>query len=146
MRQWQWRECDPSCVQSGSSLRRRCRSRCHVRPFGVALLLEELMRKGPQLFMDPSLGPLSPTVTFVQSLLRGAQSSCKEVYKLWLWRSHQVSLILKQVMEEKLNATNWASHSAAWPEITVSKEELEEKLLRALGSLITVFSGTIHQS
>uniref|UniRef100_A0A803Y5B7 Proteasome 20S subunit alpha 5 n=1 Tax=Meleagris gallopavo TaxID=9103 RepID=A0A803Y5B7_MELGA len=80
------------------------------RPFGVALLFGGVDEKGPQLFhMDPSGTFVQCDARAIGSASEGAQSSLQEVYhkSMTLKEAIKSSLvILKQVMEEKLNATN----------------------------------------
>ncbi|KAG2468694.1 SORT protein, partial [Polypterus senegalus] len=80
------------------------------RPFGVALLFGGVDEKGPQLYhMDPSGTFVQCDARAIGSASEGAQSSLQEVYhkSMTLKDAIKSSLtILKQVMEEKLNATN----------------------------------------
>ncbi|TRY94891.1 hypothetical protein DNTS_032991 [Danionella cerebrum] len=80
------------------------------RPFGVALLFGGVDEKGPQLYhMDPSGTFVQCDARATGSASEGAQSSLQEVYhkSMTLKEAIKSSLtILKQVMEEKLNATN----------------------------------------
>ncbi|CAO2599739.1 Proteasome subunit alpha type-5 [Lemmus lemmus] len=97
------------------------------RPFGVALLFGGVDEKGPQLFhMDPS-------GTFVQCDARAigsASEACLTLFKsMTLKEAIKSSLIiLKQVMEEKLNATNieLATVQPGQNFHMFTKEELEE--------------------
>lgn len=80
------------------------------RPFGVALLFAGIDEKGPQLFhMDPSGTFIQYDAKAIGSGSEGAQQALQEVYhkSMTLKEASKESLkILKQVMEEKLNATN----------------------------------------
>ncbi|KAK1799968.1 hypothetical protein P4O66_006483, partial [Electrophorus voltai] len=110
------------------------------RPFGVALLFGGVDEKGPQLFhMDPSGTFVQCDARAIGSASEGAQSSLQEVYhktnegldnwSMTLKEAIKSSLtILKQVMEEKLNATN-IELATVEPGKTFhmyTKEELEE--------------------
>ncbi|XP_075766505.1 proteasome subunit alpha type-5 isoform X2 [Pelodiscus sinensis] len=80
------------------------------RPFGVALLFGGVDEKGPQLFhMDPSGTFVQCDAKAIGSASEGAQSSLQEVYHKSMTLKEAIKsslIILKQVMEEKLNATN----------------------------------------
>ncbi|XP_005991764.2 proteasome subunit alpha type-5 [Latimeria chalumnae] len=80
------------------------------RPFGVALLFGGVDEKGPQLYhMDPSGTFVQCDARAIGSASEGAQSSLQEAYhkSMTLKEAIKWSLkILKQVMEEKLSATN----------------------------------------
>lgn len=80
------------------------------RPFGVALLFAGIDEKGPQLFhMDPSGTFIQYEAKAIGSGSEGAQQALQEVYhkSMTLKEACKHALtILKQVMEEKLNATN----------------------------------------
>merc|ERR1712226_691077 len=80
------------------------------RPFGVAILFAGLDDNGPQLYhMDPSGTYLQFDAKAIGSGSEGAQQSLQEVYhkSMTLKEARKEALkILKQVMEEKLNATN----------------------------------------
>jgi len=80
------------------------------RPFGVALLFAGIDDKGPQLFhMDPSGTFIQYDAKAIGSAAEGAQQSLQEVYHKSMTLKEackQAMTILKQVMEEKLNATN----------------------------------------
>ncbi|MBN3324878.1 PSA5 protein, partial [Atractosteus spatula] len=102
------------------------------RPFGVALLFGGVDEKGPQLYhMDPSGTFVQCDARAIGSASEGAQSSLQEVYhkSMTLKDAIKSSLtILKQVMEEKLNATN-IELATVEPGKTFhmyTKEELEE--------------------
>ncbi|KAF7693451.1 hypothetical protein HF521_008767 [Silurus meridionalis] len=102
------------------------------RPFGVALLFGGVDEKGPQLYhMDPSGTFVQCDARAIGSASEGAQSSLQEVYhkSMTLKEAIKSSLtILKQVMEEKLNATN-IELATVEPNKTFhmyTKEELEE--------------------
>ncbi|KAJ8360637.1 hypothetical protein SKAU_G00171620 [Synaphobranchus kaupii] len=102
------------------------------RPFGVALLFGGLDEKGPQLYhMDPSGTFVQCDARAIGSASEGAQSSLQEVYhkSMTLKDAIKSSLtILKQVMEEKLNATNieLATIEPGKTFHMYSKEELED--------------------
>ncbi|CAO2606355.1 Proteasome subunit alpha type-5 [Lemmus lemmus] len=73
-------------------------------PFGVALLFGGV-EKGPQLFhMDTSGTFVQREARAIGSVLEAAQSSLQVVYQKSL--TLEEAIILKQVAEEKLNATN----------------------------------------
>jgi len=80
------------------------------RPFGVALLFAGVDVNGPQLFhMDPSGTFIQYDAKAIGSGSEGAQQALQEIYhKNMTLREACVEAlkILKQVMEEKLNATN----------------------------------------
>ncbi|KAK2189850.1 hypothetical protein NP493_95g02000 [Ridgeia piscesae] len=80
------------------------------RPFGVALLFAGIDPKGPQLFhMDPSGTFIQYDAKAIGSGSEGAQQALQDTYhkSMTLKEACKESLvILKQVMEEKLNATN----------------------------------------
>ncbi|XP_062523068.1 proteasome subunit alpha type-5-like [Corticium candelabrum] len=80
------------------------------RPFGVALLFAGIDDKGPRLFsIDPSGTFTQYDAKAIGSGSEGAQSTLEEVYdkSMTLEDACKQSLsILKQVMEEKLSATN----------------------------------------
>jgi len=80
------------------------------RPFGVALLFAGCDAKGPQLYtMDPSGTYIECQAKAIGSASEGAQQTLQETYhtSMTLNEAVKTSLsILKQVMEEKLTATN----------------------------------------
>jgi len=80
------------------------------RPFGVALLVGGVDENGPQLFhLDPSGTFLQYNAKAIGSASEGAQQTLQEVYHKSMTLKEackQAVIILKQVMEEKLNATN----------------------------------------
>ncbi|XP_031571210.1 proteasome subunit alpha type-5-like [Actinia tenebrosa] len=80
------------------------------RPFGVALLFGGFDDKGPQLFhLDPSGTFIEYDAKAIGSGSEGAQHALEEAYhkSMTLKEACKSALtILKQVMEEKLNATN----------------------------------------
>lgn len=80
------------------------------RPFGVALLLGGIDEKGPRLFhLDPSGTFIQYDAKAIGSGSEGAQTSLQQEYNKSMSlkeASKCVLTILKQVMEEKLNATN----------------------------------------
>jgi 20S proteasome subunit alpha 5 len=102
------------------------------RPFGVALLFAGIDEKGPQLFsIDPSGTFIQYDAKAIGSGSEGAQSTLEEVYdkSMTLEDACKQSLtILKQVMEEKLSATN-VEMATITPEQKYhlfGREELEE--------------------
>jgi len=80
------------------------------RPFGVALLFGGIDVNGPQLFhVDPSGTFIQYDAKAIGSGSEGAQQALQDIYhKNMTLREASVEAlkILKQVMEEKLNATN----------------------------------------
>jgi len=80
------------------------------RPFGVSLLFAGCDVKGPQLYtMDPSGTYIECQAKAIGSASEGAQQALQEQYtsSSTLKEAKKIALsILKQVMEEKLNATN----------------------------------------
>ncbi|PIK62749.1 putative proteasome subunit alpha type-5 [Apostichopus japonicus] len=80
------------------------------RPFGVALLVGGIDEKGPQLFhMDPSGTFIEFEAKAIGSGSEGAQSHLQEVYHKSMTLNEALKealVVLKQIMEEKLNATN----------------------------------------
>ncbi|KAJ3318491.1 proteasome component pup2 [Blyttiomyces sp. JEL0837] len=80
------------------------------RPFGVALLIGGVDEKGPQLYhADPSGTFTRYDAKAIGSGSEGAQTELQEQFhkSLTLREAEILSLkVLKQVMEEKLNATN----------------------------------------
>lgn len=102
------------------------------RPFGVALLFAGIDEKGPQLFhMDPSGTFIQYDAKAIGSGSEGAQQALQEVYhkSMTLKEACKESLkILKQVMEEKLNATNVEMATVTPGKLfhMFCKEELEE--------------------
>jgi len=80
------------------------------RPFGVALLFAGIDHKGPQLYhMDPSGTYVQYDAKAIGSGSEGAQQTLSEMYNksMTLPEAIRTALtILKQVMEEKLNAVN----------------------------------------
>ncbi|XP_054037486.1 proteasome subunit alpha type-5 isoform X2 [Rissa tridactyla] len=125
------------CAMSGliadaKTLIDKARVETQSRPFGVALLFGGVDEKGPQLFhMDPSGTFVQCDARAIGSASEGAQSSLQEVYhkSMTLKEAIKSSLvILKQVMEEKLNATNieLATVQPGMKFHMYTKEELEE--------------------
>jgi len=101
------------------------------RPFGVALLFAGIDAKGPQLFhMDPSGTFIQYDAKAIGSGSEGAQQSLQEVYhkSMTLKEACKHALvILKQVMEEKLDSTN-VEMATVTPDknfCMCTKEELE---------------------
>lgn len=102
------------------------------RPFGVALLFAGIDEKGPQLFhMDPSGTFIRFDAKAIGSGSEGAQQALQEVYHkaMSLKEAKKNALtILKQVMEEKLNATN-VEMGVVTPEhqfVMCTKEEIDD--------------------
>ncbi|CAK8689490.1 proteasome subunit alpha type-5-like [Clavelina lepadiformis] len=102
------------------------------RPFGVALLFAGYDEKGPQLFhLDPSGTFVNCLAKAIGSASEGAQTSLEEQYhkSMTLKEATKCVLgILKQVMEEKLTATNVEVASVTKEENyhMFSKAEIEE--------------------
>ncbi|XP_066839026.1 proteasome subunit alpha type-5 isoform X2 [Anser cygnoides] len=115
------------------------------RPFGVALLFGGVDEKGPQLFhMDPSGTFVQCDARAIGSASEGAQSSLQEVYhkSMTLKEAIKSSLvILKQVMEEKLNATNIEGLTVLGRALNVLRNRIgvkyERNVLRIKRSLLT---------
>merc|ERR1711879_806999 len=80
------------------------------RPFGVALLIAGVDENGPQLYhADPSGTFIQYDAKAIGSGSEGAQTSLQQEYNKSMSLKDAckcVLTILKQVMEEKLNATN----------------------------------------
>merc|ERR1711959_689241 len=102
------------------------------RPFGVALLLAGMSDDGPALFhMDPSGTYVQFQAKAIGSASEGAQSALQDEYNKSLSLEEAETLamkVLKQVMEEKLTASNVeiANVSAATGKFKVfNAEELE---------------------
>jgi len=102
------------------------------RPFGVALLFAGIDENGPQLFhMDPSGTFIRYDAKAIGSGSEGAQQALQEVYhkSMTLKEARKEALkILKQVMEEKLNATN-VEMATVTPDamfVMCTKDEIEE--------------------
>eukprot|EP01137_Pigoraptor_chileana_P019509 Opistho-2@80641 len=80
------------------------------RPFGVALLIAGFDEKGAQLFhTDPSGTAYQYDAKAIGSGSEGAQTALQDAYhkSMTLREAEKTALtILKQVMEDKLNATN----------------------------------------
>merc|ERR1712070_327316 len=107
------------------------------RPFGVALLLAGMSNDGPALYhMDPSGTYVRFDAKAIGSASEGAQSALQDEYNksMTLVEAETMAMkTLKQVMEEKLTATNVeiASVSAETGKFTVySKEALEAVISR----------------
>jgi len=101
------------------------------RPFGVALLIAGVDANGPRLFhMDPSGTFIQYDAKAIGSGSEGAQQALQEQFhkSITLKEACKSALtILKQVMEEKLNATN-VEMAIVTPDKLFqmfSKEELE---------------------
>lgn len=101
------------------------------RPFGVALLIAGVDENGPKLFhMDPSGTFIQYDAKAIGSGSEGAQQALQETFhkSITLKDACKASLtILKQVMEEKLSATN-VEMATVTPENQFrmfTKEELE---------------------
>lgn len=101
------------------------------RPFGVALLIAGVDSNGPRLFhMDPSGTFIQYDAKAIGSGSEGAQQALQEQYhkSITLKDACKSALtILKQVMEEKLNATNVEMATVTPDKLfqMFSKEELE---------------------
>lgn len=102
------------------------------RPFGVALLVGGIDEKGPQLFhMDPSGTFIEFEAKAIGSGSEGAQSHLQEVYHKSMTLKEALKealVVLKQIMEEKLNATN-VEVATVTPEKNFhmfSKQEIED--------------------
>lgn len=103
------------------------------RPFGVALLLAGVDETGPHLFhLEPSGTYLEYEAKAIGSGSEGAQQNLQEIYHKSMTLKeackHALS-ILKQVMEEKLNATNIEMSTVSVKDRQFhlfSKEEIEE--------------------
>ncbi|XP_076447552.1 proteasome subunit alpha type-5-like [Babylonia areolata] len=101
------------------------------RPFGVALLIAGVDTNGPRLFhMDPSGTFIQYDAKAIGSGSEGAQQALQEQYhkSITLKDACKSALtILKQVMEEKLNATNVEMATVTPDRLfqMFSKEELE---------------------
>nr|AAS01024.1 proteasome alpha subunit [Ornithodoros moubata] len=80
------------------------------RPFGVAILFAGHDAKGPQLYhMDPSGTYVQYNAKAIGSGCEGAQQALQEKYHRSIFLAEatkEALIILKQVMEEKLNSTN----------------------------------------
>ncbi len=80
------------------------------RPFGVALLIAGVDEKGPQLyFSDPSGTYSAYQAKAIGSGSEGAQSELQDNYHKSITLQESLTLavkVLKQVMEEKLSASN----------------------------------------
>ncbi|XP_064476133.1 proteasome subunit alpha type-5-like [Ornithodoros turicata] len=80
------------------------------RPFGVAILFAGNDAKGPQLYhMDPSGTYVQYDAKAIGSGSEGAQQALQEKYHRSITleeATKEALVILKQVMEEKLNSTN----------------------------------------
>jgi 20S proteasome subunit alpha 5 len=80
------------------------------RPFGTALLIGGVDEKGPQLYhLDPSGTYTEYDAKAIGSGFEGAQTALQELYNksiTLLEAEEKLLQILKQVMEEKLTATN----------------------------------------
>lgn len=103
------------------------------RPFGVALLLAGVDETGPHLFhLEPSGTYLEYEAKAIGSGSEGAQQNLQEIFHKTMTlkeaSKHALS-ILKQVMEEKLNATNIEMSTVSVQDRQFhlfSKEEIEE--------------------
>ncbi|PIK45317.1 hypothetical protein BSL78_17818 [Apostichopus japonicus] len=108
-------DCHLGCAMSGliadsRTLVDKARVEAQSRPFGVALLVGGIDEKGPQLFhMDPSGTFIEFEAKAIGSGSEGAQSHLQEVYHKSMTLNEALKealVVLKQIMEEKLNATN----------------------------------------
>jgi len=99
-----------ACTQSVSDLALSFGEGQMARPFGVALLIAGVDEKGPHLFHTDPSGMYTPYLAkAIGAGSEGAQTSLEEQYNksLKLHEAQKIALeILKQVMEEKLDATN----------------------------------------
>ncbi|KAK7101973.1 proteasome subunit alpha type-5-like [Littorina saxatilis] len=101
------------------------------RPFGVALLLAGIDKDGPRLFhMDPSGTFIQYDAKAIGSGSEGAQQALQEQFhkSITLKDACKSALtILKQVMEEKLSATNVEMATVTTDRLfqMLSKDELE---------------------
>lgn len=103
------------------------------RPFGVALLFAGVDETGPHLFhLEPSGTFLEYEAKAIGSGSEGAQQNLQDIYhkNMTLKEACKHALtILKQVMEEKLNATNIEMSTISTKDKLFhlfSKEEIEE--------------------
>jgi len=120
------------CVQSVCDLALGFGEGTMARPFGVALLVAGVDERGPALYhSDPSGTFTRYDAKAIGSGSEGAQTYLQDHYNksLTLREADKLALtVLKQVMEEKLDATNveLARVSAADGKFTIaSKEQLE---------------------
>jgi len=99
-----------SCVQSISDLALNFGDGEMARPYGVALLIAGVDEKGPQLWQtDPSGTYTRYDAKAIGAGSEGAQSALKDQYhkSMKLNEAMKVALeVLKQVMEEKISASN----------------------------------------
>jgi len=99
-----------SCVQSVCDLALGFGEGQMARPFGVALLVAGVDEKGPQLWhTDPSGSFTRYEAKAIGAGSEGAQTALKEQYNksLTLAAAQKIALeVLKQVMEDKITATN----------------------------------------
>lgn len=103
------------------------------RPFGVALLFAGVDESGPHLYhLDPSGTFIEYDAKAIGSGSEGAQQNLQDIYhkNMTLKEASKHALtILKQVMEEKLNATNIEMSTVTTKDKRFhlfSKEEIEE--------------------
>lgn len=103
------------------------------RPFGVALLFAGVDESGPHLYhLDPSGTFIEYDAKAIGSGSEGAQQNLQDIYhkSMTLKEAQKQALtILKQVMEEKLNATNIEMSTVATSDKKFhlfTKEEIEE--------------------
>jgi 20S proteasome subunit alpha 5 len=103
------------------------------RPFGVALLFAGVDESGPHLYhLDPSGTFIEYDAKAIGSGSEGAQQNLQDVYhkSMTLKEAQKQALtILKQVMEEKLNATNIEMSTVSVVDKKYrlfSKEEIEQ--------------------
>jgi len=103
------------------------------RPFGVALLFAGVDETGPHLYhLEPSGTFIEYEAKAIGSGSEGAQQNLQEIFHKTMTlkeASKHALTILKQVMEEKLNATNIEMSTVATKDKRFhlfSKEEIEE--------------------
>ncbi|KAM7540124.1 hypothetical protein Aperf_G00000044537 [Anoplocephala perfoliata] len=109
------------------------------RPFGVALMFAGYDENGPQLFhMDPSGTYIQYEAKAIGSGSEGAQQALQEVFNKELSleeASVQALTILRQVMEEKLDATNVEMAAVTKSGITIFDKQQLEAVISQLKSV-----------
>ncbi|CDS35871.1 subfamily T1A non peptidase ue [Echinococcus multilocularis] len=109
------------------------------RPFGVALMFAGYDEIGPQLFhMDPSGTYIQYEAKAIGSGSEGAQQALQEVFNRNLTLEEacvQALTILRQVMEEKLDATNVEMASVTRGGITIFDKGQLENVISQLKSV-----------
>jgi len=127
-----------SCVQSICDLALGFGEGQMARPFGVALLVAGVDEKGPSLYhVDPSGTWTKYEAKAIGAGSEGAQTALEEKYNksMKLHEAQTVALeVLRQVMEEKLNATNVevAVVSSATGKFSLLKKDQVEALIKTL--------------